>query len=134
MAAKFAWEQVTGDENSLKRRLVTAETNRPGLELTGYFPNTVAKRLTILGDKEILYIDQEMDEVSQRKSFEFLTGENTPAIVIAHGHQCPPILAEIAIRKNFPIFKTAVETPQTIVNVTNYLDERLAHSINIHGE
>lgn len=134
LAAKFAWEQVTGDENSLKRRLVTAETNRPGLELTGYFPNTVAKRLTILGDKEILYIDQEMDEVSQRKSFEFLTGEDTPAIVIAHGHQCPPILTEIAIRKNFPIFKTAVETAHTIVNVTNYLDERLAHSIIIHGE
>ena len=53
--------------------------------MAGYFPNTVTKRLTILGDKEILYIEQEMDEVSQRRSFEFLTGEDTPAIVIAMG-------------------------------------------------
>ena len=134
LAAKFNWERVTGDEESLQRKLVTAETNRSGLELAGYFPNTVTKRLTILGDKEILYIEQEMDEVSQRRSFEFLTGEDTPAIVIAHGHECPAILAEIAIRKNFPIFKTAVETAHTIVNVTNYLDEKLAHSIIIHGE
>lgn len=134
LVAQFNWERVTGDDATLERLLETAATNRPGLELSGYFPNTAAKRLAILGDKEIGYIEQEMDEVSQRRSFEFITGEDTPAIVICHGHECPPILAEIALRKNFPIFRTPVETAHTIVNVTNFLDEKLAHSIIIHGE
>ena len=134
LVAQFNWERVTGDDTTLERLLETAATNRPGLELSGYFPNTAAKRLAILGDKEIGYIEQEMDEVSQRRSFEFITGEDTPAIVICHGHECPPILAEIALRKNFPIFRTPVETAHTIVNVTNFLDEKLAHSIIIHGE
>lgn len=131
---KFLWEQVTGDQESLKRTLITAETNRPGLELTGYFTDTVLQRLNILGEKEIRFINEEMDEVSQRRSFEFMTNDITPGILICHGRECPAILFEIAQRKNFPVFRTPVETAHAIVNVTNYLDERLAHSIIIHGE
>ena len=56
LVAQFNWERVTGDDTTLERLLETAATNRPGLELSGYFPNTAAKRLAILGDKEIGYI------------------------------------------------------------------------------
>ena len=84
LAKKFMWTIVTGDSNSLNRPLVLADTNRPGLELAGYFPDTQTKRLVVLGDKEIGYIEEQMDEISQRRSFEFLTGDNTPCIVIAH--------------------------------------------------
>ena len=76
LVAQFNWERVTGDDTTLERLLETAATNRPGLELSGYFPNTAAKRLAILGDKEIGYIEQEMDEVSQRRSFEFYFHRN----------------------------------------------------------
>ena len=128
------WTIVCGDSNSLNRPLTLADTNRPGLELAGYFPDTQTKRLVVLGDKEIGYIVEQMDEISQRRSFEFLTGEKTPCIVIAHGHECPPILKEIAQRKNFPVFKTEHQTSHAIVSITNYLDECLAESVIIHGE
>ena len=134
LAKKFMWTIVTGDSNSLNRPLTLADTNRPGLELAGYFPDTQTKRLVVLGDKEIGYIEEQMDEISQRRSFEFLTGDNTPCIVIAHGHECPPVLKEIAKRKNFPVFKTEHQTSHAIVSITNYLDECLAESVVIHGE
>ena len=40
LAKKFMWTIVTGDSNSLNRPLTLADTNRPGLELAGYFPDT----------------------------------------------------------------------------------------------
>ena len=134
LAKKFMWTIVTGDSDSLNRPLTLADTNRPGLELAGYFPDTQTKRLVVLGDKEIGYIEEQMDEISQRRSFEFLTGDNTPCIVVAHGHECPPVLKEIAQRKNFPVFKTEHQTSHAIVSITNYLDECLAESVIIHGE
>lgn len=131
---KFNWEQVAGDFQSLQRQITIADPNRPGLELAGYFFDTIIERLVILGEKEIGYIDENMDEVSQRRSFEFLTNKKTPAIIVCHDCKCPEILIEIAQRKNFPVFKTAMKTTRVIVNVTNFLDEKLAESIIIHGE
>ncbi len=131
---QFHWERVCGDDKSLDRLVTLADTNRPGLELAGYFPNSLKKRLVIWGEKESGFIDEQMDEVSQRRSFEFLTDKETPAIVICHGSPIPEVLIEIASRKNFPIFKTDMKTASVIVNVTNYLEEQLARSEIIHGE
>lgn len=75
-----------------------------------------------------------MDEVSQRRSFEWLTSNRTPAIIVTNGQPCPPILEEIAIRKNFPILSSPSKTGYVTVSVTNYLDEMLAKSIILHGE
>jgi HPr kinase/phosphorylase len=134
LVKKFKWTIVCGDSSALDRPLVLADTNRPGLELAGYFPDSQTKRLVVLGDKEIGYIEGQMDEESQRRSFEFLTGDNTPCIVICRGHECPKILKEIAIKKNFPVFKSEHQTSHVIVSITNYLDECLAESIILHGE
>lgn len=134
IAEKFAWEIVSGDAAALQRPVTLADTNRPGLELAGYFPGTQVKRLVVLGDKEIGYIESEMDEISQRRAFEYLTGPKTPAIVVTNGNPCPPILKEIAKRKNFPICMADNKTSHVIVNVTNYLDELLAESVILHGE
>lgn len=131
---KFMWEVVCGNAQALQRPVTLADTNRPGLELAGYFPGTQVKRLVVLGDKEIGYIQSEMDEISQRRAFEYLTGPKTPAIVITNHNPCPSILKEIAERKNFPICMSENKTSHVIVNVTNYLDEKLAKSVILHGE
>ena len=129
----FQFEQLTGDEQSLRRSIELTDTNRPGLELAGFFDYSQAKRLVILGDKEIAYIAT-MSEQSQKRSFDFLTGEETPAIVITRGHECPQILRECALEKNFPVFCCEEETNHTIVNIITWLDERLAKSVSVHGE
>lgn len=130
----FKWETVTGDESSFNRPVTLADLNRPGLELAGFFPASLTRRIVVLGDKEVIYINEEMDEISQRRSFEFLTDDDTPCIIIAHGLSCPPILKEIAERKNFPIFITKSRTSRVVVSLTNYLDESLAKSVILHGE
>jgi HPr kinase/phosphorylase len=134
LVRKFDWTVITGNDNALKREIDDAETNRPGLELAGYFPKKQTRRLIILGDKELTFINENMDEVSQRRAFEWLTSPKTPGIIVTNGMPCPPILEEIGRRKNFPIFSSTSKTGHVIVSVTNYLDEMLAKSIIIHGE
>ncbi len=134
LVKKFKFEIVCGDDESLNRPVELPDTNRPGLELAGYFQNSLSKRLVVLGEKESGFVESQMDEVSQRRSFEFLTHDDTPAIIICSGRQCSEVLEEIANRKNFPVLKTGLKTSATIVNLTNYLEECLAESQIIHGE
>lgn len=128
----FNYEVVCGSEIALKRTIELVDTNRPGLELAGFFSYTQAKRLVILGDKEIGYIGT-MNEFDQRKSFEFLTSNSTPAIIISRNHECPPILKKIAEEKDFPILRSSYKTYRVIVEVVTYLDEKLAPFYNMHG-
>ena len=128
----FNYEVICGDEEALKRPITVADTNRPGLELTGYFDHTQTKRLVVLGDKEIGYIST-MSEEAQRSSFDFLTNPITPAIIITRVHECPPILKQIADSKNFPILRSHNETYRVIIDAITYLDEQLAPTTSLHG-
>ena len=75
-----------------------------------------------------------MSEEAQKRSFDFLTRSDTPAIVITRGHECPHILRECAVEKNFPVFRCEEKTNHTIVNIISWLDEKLARSVSVHGE
>ena len=132
LVENFDFIQITGDDASLERPIVIADTNRPGLELAGYFENSQQKRLVILGDKEIAYITT-MSVHKQRKSFDFITNEQTPAIIVTKGHKCPDVLKRYAKRKNFPIFLSSSPTYRLIVDIVAFLDEQLATSMCIHG-
>ena len=132
LVENFDFIQITGDDASLERPIVIADTNRPGLELAGYFENSQQKRLVILGDKEIAYIAT-MSVHKQRKSFDFITNEQTPAIIVTKGHKCPDVLKRYAKRKNFPIFLSSSPTYRLIVDIVAFLDEQLATSMCIHG-
>lgn len=134
LAEEFDWEVIAGMDDAMDRTLELADVNRPGLELAGYFPDTPIQRLCVLGEKECKFIEEEMDEVDQRRSFEFLTSDYSPAILITHNQPCPQILEDIAKRKNFPLFSTCQPTGNAIVDLTNYLDEMLAESTYVHGE
>ena len=132
LVENFDFIQITGNDASLERPIVIADTNRPGLELAGYFENSQQKRLVILGDKEIAYIST-MSVQKQRKSFDFITNDQTPAIIITKGHKCPDVLKRYRKRKNFPIFLSSSPTYRLIVDIVAFLDEQLATSMCIHG-
>lgn len=128
----FNFEIVEGSEKALSRTINIADTNRPGLELSGFYNYSQLKRLVILGDKEMAYISTMSDE-AKRQSFDFLTSDQTPGLIISKNHDCPPLLKEIAVKKDFPILRSSNQTYRLIVDVVTYLDEKLASFINIHG-
>lgn len=128
----FGFEQIVGDEKALEKEITIADTNRPGLELAGYFDYTQHRRIVVLGDKEIEYI-KTMDEMSQIRSFDFLTRDDTPMILITKKHDCPEVLHRIARKKNFPVLRSIQKTSRIITNIVSYLDEQLADNDCFHG-
>lgn len=128
----FGYKQLTGDEKALQREITDINVNRPGFELAGIFAKETTDRIPILGEKEWNYI-QTMDEQSQRRSFEYLTQDKIPTIIIARGKPCPKLLEEIANRKNFPVLSSTYETGTVIVDVISFLEEYFAPVSSIHG-
>ena len=61
------YQQVTGNEESLKRVILTGEINRPGFELAGFFKHSDFRRIIVFGDKEMAFI-AEMTEERQKDS------------------------------------------------------------------
>ncbi len=128
----FNLTQVTGDELSLQRTVSVQDINRPGLELSGFYDYTDPKRIVIFGDKEISYIRTLSKEV-QCERFNMITDHETPAIIIAKQHEVPEVLIEICKEKNFPLFKSEIQTSRLMVDLISYLDEKLAPVDTLHG-
>ncbi len=129
---RFCLEQVTGNEESLNRWVVVPDLNRPGLELAGFFKQDEMRRVLIMGDKELTYIES-LDEETQRERFKKLTDEYTPMLVLSRNRNCPPILKEVADSVGFPVFKSCLPSYRLMVDLVTYLDERLAPMDNVHG-
>lgn len=128
----FKYRQICGDDESLNRKIEVADINRPGLELTGYFEYSQPRRVVLLGGKELSYI-KTISEEKQKEGFEYLTSEPTPMILISEDHECPPVLFEIAKKKNFPIFVSYAPTRSLMIEVASFLEENLAVFDSVHG-
>lgn len=128
----FSLVQVSGDEESLNREILVPDVNRPGLELTGYYKYSDLKRIVILGDKETSFI-KTMSKEDQKIHFNFLTNEQTPAIIVTKNHDVPKILKEVACGKNFPVFQTDLQTVRLTVEIITFLDAAFAPSSSVHA-
>ena len=132
LSEHFNFTQVCGDEKSLDREIHVPNTNRPGLELTGFYAHAEPSRIVIIGNKETSYIKTMKSEVITER-FMHLTDPLTPLILITGGNDCPKELYDIATEKNFPVFKTDRKSSDIMVWMVTYLDEVLAIRDNVHG-
>ncbi len=126
------YNRISGDEDSMNREVFVAEINRPGFELAGFFKHSDFRRIILLGEKEIAFI-QEMSAEAQLACFSKLVNDETPCIIIAKGYKTPEILKNIAIKRNFPIFESEMATGRISISLSGLLDELLAPDTLMHG-
>lgn len=129
----FGLEQVCGDDGSLDRLVMVPNTNRPGLELTGFFAHAEPKRIVILGNKETAFL-KTLSEETQLERFDFLCNDDeTPFVLVTSGNPVPKSLETVASRKNIPVFVSKEKSSSIMVALVTYLDEVLAIQDNVHG-
>lgn len=128
----FDLERLTGNDQSLERWTVVPDVNRPGFELCGFYKMSEPRRIVLIGNKEIEFI-QTMSEKDQRERFPMLTDGLTPMIIITKGNALPPILKEVAESMNFPIARTSLETSRITTDLISYLDEKLGEEDTLSG-
>lgn len=124
--------QISGNEESLQRWIISQAVNRPGLELSGFVDFEEKKRVTIIGNKELHYIET-LDDSVLPKRFDELTDAYTPCVIISSSRECPSLLLNIARSKNFPVFSTSDRSSELMVKIIGFLENELAPTTQVHG-
>jgi HPr kinase/phosphorylase len=108
------------------------EVNRPGLQLTGYYDFFQPLRIQVFGKTECCYLKSMSDE-KRLESIKELFKHSIPCIIIANGNEVSPELISCAEEFNIWLLYTERETSTFKVDLTIFLQQELANSIQLHG-
>lgn len=114
------------------KKLSVSDIYRPGLELTGYFDFYPKQRIQLLGRTEISYAAR-LDHESRKRVFNKMCTPETPCFLISRSLPVPEELKAAADKNNIPILQSPESTTYVSSILTDYLRERLAKRMSIHG-
>ena len=124
--------KLVGSEVGMKRRIQEPSVNRPGLALSGFFDYFAYKRVQVLGNSELSYLD-ELSEHTRQQRFAALCGWDIPCIIIARGRSVPDDLIGVANAAGICVFQTSMVTMKFINLATMRLDWAFSPSTTMHG-
>ena len=130
--AELELRVLAGADGLTTRKINSERIQKICLTLAGFADYIHSGRLQIVGRSEIDYLeqlkgDQKLEALAQ------LDFERICCLLITKKLQPPPNLIEIADARKLPLLQTALVSSKTIGLVTNYLQERLAPQITMHG-
>ena len=123
---------LTEHEVGFERRIREPTVNRPGLALAGFYKYFAFKRVQVLGNSELSYLE-DLGKQTRRNRFEGLCKWDIPCIVIARGRAVPEDLVEIANARSICVFQTSMVTMKFINLATIRLDWAFSPSTTVHG-
>ncbi len=112
--------------------VATADVNRPGLQLVGFFDHFDPQRIQIMGKVEFTYLDQFPME-KRMELLEKLFQQQFPAIVITRGMQVYPEMLTLAERYDKTLLRTEVATSDFMSALIRYLNVQVAPRRTRHG-
>ena len=116
-------------ENSL---ISNNDTNRPGLQLAGFYDYFDNKRVQVMGKMEHAYLEG-MESEPRRKRLEDLLAYRFPALVLTRSLDAFPEMLELAPNYDIPILRTEENTTVFISKLMAFLNMALAPRITRHG-
>lgn len=117
---------------STQRKIESATVSSPGVILAGFTNRTPTRRIQVLGETEIRFLES-LDEDAQRRSVETLLGLEMPAVFVTKSLSPPPFLLELAAERGIPIIRATAKTGEFFRRIQAYLEEQLAPSTTKHG-
>ncbi len=120
------------NQGDLERKIVIADTNRPGLALTGYMGYFLWERVQIIGITETGYLEA-LAPLARAEALQRIMAYRIPCIIIAKKLEAHPELLEQARRHQVPLFRTDMDTTDFIHRLSAYIDNRLAPTVAVHG-
>ena len=112
--------------------ITSADVNRPGLQLAGFFEVFDERRTQVLGESEIVFMNRYTPEEARVRYLEFFKA-NPPAVILAKGIQPPPEMVEAAREVGIPLLTTTENTSTFISSLILFLNTELAPRITRHG-
>ena len=113
-----------------KRKVTTAEVNRPALQLAGYFDYFEKSRVEIVGMVEYTYM-QKLEEEEKLDIYKKFFAHNVPCVIFSRNLQPDEDLMRIATEYHTPVLSTDYGTSEFMAELIYYLGEELAPCISI---
>lgn len=110
----------------------TADLNRPGLQITGYFDYFDPRRIQVFGMVENTYLSTLTSE-ERYKALRKLFEKNISAIILTRNGNASPEMMRLAEEFETPVLRTALHTSYFTGALTSYLNVELAPRITRHG-
>ena len=132
LVKEFNLEVVYAKRPLKEYKVTSAELNRPGLPLSGFFDYFDADRIQILGNAEHTFLSNLSSEERYYKLNEIFK-HNIPAVIFARDIECFSELVKAAEDNDVPVLTTPMSTTRFIAAVVAYLQVQLAPRITRHG-
>lgn len=120
----------TDDMDSVE--VSSADINRPGLQLIGFFNYFDPKRIEIIGKVEMTYLEK-MNPAERRESLDKLFSYKFPAAIITRNMTPFPEILEAAKKYNVPLLQTEEISSRFMSEIIRNLNVWLAPRITRHG-
>ena len=110
----------------------SADINRPGLQLVGFFDYFDNQRIQLIGKSEMGYISQLTPEQEEAVMEKFMAARPV-AVIQSRGNQPSEIMLEKARKYSVPVLVTPGATTSFSAALTAFLNIELAPRITRHG-
>jgi HPr kinase/phosphorylase len=123
---------VLSNPKTLSNRITEPLINRPGLALAGYLERFSYKRVQVLGETEISYLQTLSDDQLYeriKRMFEFAI----PSIVVTKGLTVPHQMEYLANEMNIALLSSRMSTEKLTNSLTRFLQDFFAQRKTIHG-
>lgn len=122
----------TDDIDLKKRKVQSADINRPALQLAGYFQHFESSRVQVIGNVEYFYTKQLEEEIKDQIYKELLSYD-IPCIIISRDLVPEESFIQYAQENGIPVLGTSRPTSEFTAALIHELGELLAPCITIHG-
>ncbi len=110
----------------------SADVNRPGLQMVGFYDYFDATRIQILGRVENSYLEDMTSEERYSHLNKFFE-KKIPVVIVARNIPISPEMLELAKKYDTPVLRTAISTSAFMSALIAYLNVELAPRITRHG-
>jgi HPr kinase/phosphorylase len=124
--------EIAAGVNGLERPISTAESNRPGLALCGYYEHFGYSRVQIFGHGEIGYLET-LDSPTRTDVLERLLSYPIPCIVVTNGLTPSKELLEIGDRSRSPILTSSLSSSIFTTRLLLFFEDEFDPIEYVHG-
>lgn len=125
--------EIIAGKGNLERKIAVSDLNRLGLALTGNFIYFPSERIQIIGLTELTNLRSLKKEEQKKRIGKIFSYRRIPCFIVSRKLEVPSAFLNLANRKNIPVLLSKISTTKLISVVTNYLEDKFAREISLHG-
>jgi Serine kinase of the HPr protein, regulates carbohydrate metabolism len=110
----------------------SAEVNRPGLQLAGFYEFFDSQRVQIIGKSEVAFL-RTLGAPAMEESLTELFSRQPVVTIVTHGVSAPSVMVKLAKRFRCPLLMSNIPTSEFVAALISLLNVELAPRQTRHG-